>query len=163
MSIGKVKNKIIISFFISILVGVLLFFYSEVSPNKTPSNKKLIKSNSQCEPQKQKCRIKGEDFNLDFMLDENIYYLKPFNVSAWLNSSIEVMSITTNFKMTNMNMGINRFKLMKEKPEHVLQKYSGKALLPICVTGRADWIVEMIIELEKVKYLYTFPILVKKK
>ena len=60
--------------------------------------------------------------------------------------------------MNNMNMGVNRF-LLKRDNKSI---WKGKALLPICVTGRADWLSEIEILTTKNKYIISIPILVKK-
>ena len=58
-------------------------------------------------------------------------------------------------------MGVNRFLLKKTNFRNEKQKWQGKALLPICVTGRADWVSELEVVTQKSKYVFSFPIFVK--
>jgi len=97
-------------------------------------------------------------------MDKNIYYLKKFNVDIWVESkkNTNIESIHIDFKMKNMNMGVNHFILNKIKSENKKQKWQGKMLLPVCVTRRADWFSELAVITKQKKYILEFPILVKK-
>ena len=63
--------------------------------------------------------------------------------------------------MKNMNMGVNRFKLIKPSSKNIKKLWTGKALLPVCITGRADWFAELELISKKKKYMISFPISVK--
>lgn len=150
--------------FTIIVVAVFLFFLNE---NKiiTFKEKDVIKiTPNNCDSGNKKCLIESNGFSVEISFDENVYYLKPFNVSV-LNKStenLELESIKVNFKMNNMNMGVNRFMLKKVSSEKYTQIWKGEALLPICVTGRADWISEFEITTKNNKYLTSVPISVIK-
>lgn len=104
------------------------------------------------------------EHNLEVSMDKNIYYLKKFNINIFIenNDHFHVESINVSFNMKNMNMGSNRFNLKKAISENNKEYWKGTALLPICVTGRADWFSELEVVTKQNKYIIEFPILVKK-
>lgn len=117
-----------------------------------------------CNVQQKICKVELEKFNIEISMDKNIYYLKKFNVDIWVESkeNTNIESIQIDFKMKNMNMGVNHFILNKMKSENKKQKWQGNVLLPVCVTGRADWFSELAVITKQNKYILEFPILVKK-
>lgn len=117
-----------------------------------------------CPAQHQICTVKLDEFIIGISFDKNIYYLKKFDVSVWTENkeSADIESIHIDFKMNNMNMGVNRFMLTKVNSKNNKQQWQGKALLPICVTGRADWFSELEIMTKQNKYILTFPLQVKR-
>ena len=121
-----------------------------------------LESNN-CGVESKKCIVEFNKLKLKILFDENIYYLKPFKVSV-LNENmdeLELESIQVDFKMKSMDMGVNRFFFKKNEVEsaHV---WNAKVLLPICITGRADWISEFIVTTKSSKYLISLPVSVKK-
>ena len=117
-----------------------------------------------CNVQQKKCKVELEKFNIEISMDNNIYYLKKFKVAVWLETKegTNIESIQIDFKMKNMNMGVNHFILNKMESENKKQNWQGNMLLPVCVTGRADWFSELIIITKQNKYIFEFPILVKR-
>ena len=154
-------NKIV--FFIILIAAIFIFIQSN---SKVDNIKEKIIINiptEKCTVGSKVCIIETGELKIKISLDENIYYLKPFNVSVIdedrVNSKLE--SVQVNFKMSNMNMGINRFRLKNTILKNNAQIWQGKALLPICVTGRADWISEFELETKNKKYSIKLPIQVK--
>lgn len=112
-----------------------------------------------CYPQKQACVVNVAGSEMTISMSDKIYYLKPFYVSIRETPpSANIIMINVNFNMTNMNMGVNRSKLTLND-----DVWAGKALLPICVTGRADWISEVEIQTNNSKTIFSFPISVDKQ
>jgi len=52
-------------------------------------------------------------------------------------ASIDAVTVT--FEMQGMDMGLNRFELGPVSGPGKKVRYRGKAMLPVCVSGRADW------------------------
>ena len=156
-------NKLLFSIvFISIILAVYIQNKNDVVDIKEKNIIKIQPNN--CGIENKECVVELREFKVKISFDENIYYLKRFNVSVLNESSdnLNLKSIQVDFKMNNMNMGVNRFMLKKSVLENNKQVWQGKALLPICVTGRADWLSEFEFETTKNKYLISVPILVKK-
>lgn len=156
----KLNSKIII--FILFISLFFIFNYKKSNIETPPlSITHIVVEN--CNPQKQACAVEFENVKLEILLDKNIYYLKPFNISVTsdLKKHSKIENIRIEFKMKNMDMGVNRFELKgRIGKNHSL--WESKALLPICVTGRADWSAELEVVTEKSKYRLSFPFLVQK-
>ena len=150
------NNKLFIIFFIFI-IAIIIVFNNFINVDK-PNTTKIV--TSQCEAQNRACIVEIDGLKIKVLFEKNIYYLKPFNLSLWTEShdDLKVKSVSVDFKMKNMNMGVNRFKLKRNKTAY----WQGKALLPVCVTGRADWFSEIDILTSKGQYRFIFPILVEK-
>lgn len=153
--------KKIIFFIVSIVIVITTLNVIQIGDNNERPPIKISVNN--CNVQQKTCKIELEKFNIEISIDTNIYYLKKFNVDIWLeskeNTIIELIQV--DFKMKNMNMGANHFILNKIKSENKKQNWQGSALLPVCVTGRADWFSEFKIVTKQNKYIIEFPILVK--
>lgn len=154
------KNVIFILLIIATLILVLSLYLN--SKSETQEQKVIKVPIENCTSQ-HVCLVNSDVFNIKILFDENIYYLKPFAVSILIKSKIspEIESIQIDFKMKGMNMGVNRFMLSKVKSENNDLKWIGKALLPVCVTGRADWFAELEIVTKLNKYTLSVPVLVK--
>lgn len=155
------KNIIITVLLISIIIVIAV--QSKKVVNDRTERKVITLPVSICKPQEQICKIEFDGLDIELSLDKDIYYLKPFNVSVFSkknnNSIIEFIQI--DFKMKDMDMGVNRFKLKKQNSQNYKQVWKGKALLPICVTRRADWYSELEVVTRENKYIFTFPVSVK--
>ena len=132
--------------------------------NERTERKVITLPVSKCNPQEQICKVEFDGLNIGLSLDKDIYYLKPFNISVYSNknhnSIIEYIQI--DFKMKGMEMGVNRFNLKKANSQNYKQVWKGKALLPVCVTSRVDWYSELEVVTRENKYIFIFPVSVKK-
>ncbi len=155
------KNRIFIAISLILIISFYFFLTSEIQKNEkvlSTTNIHLIN----CQVQKQPCKVELDDIKLNILFDKDVLYLKPFNFSVRAKiKENNIHSMKINFKMKNMDMGINRFALKNVKEEDDEQLWVGTALLPICVTGRADWFSELEIVTKDIKYVLSFPITVK--
>jgi len=152
----SIKYKITSALFISLIImGIVLLS----SNKKSDINKiRLIQLPVQkCIPQERMCEIKINDTEVRVSFEKDIFYLKPFKVSLFSNNKIDAVYL--DFKMRNMDMGVNRFLLASTDLQN--KNWQGKGLLPICVTGRADWNSELEIIIDTKKYIVPFPLIVK--
>jgi hypothetical protein len=60
--------------------------------------------------------------------------LKPFNVS--LSSNAELDSVTVSLEMQGMDMGQNRYRMLKRADG----SWQADITLPVCTSGRSDWV-----------------------
>jgi len=154
---SKLKSKII-----ALVVFILLaiFFIPQKYIVETKVLPRVSVNNMQCNPQVKECKVDIDDIRLNISLDKNIYYLKPFNIVVGSNdkNGSKIKDIHIEFKMKNMDMGVNRFKLTLHNNKH----WKSKLLLPICITGRADWIAALEVVTESSEYVISFPLSVEK-
>ena len=156
------KNKMISALIISLIILVIVFQSSNLRNNiKELTIIKMPIEN--CMPQERICNIKINDIEVSVSFEKEIFYLKPFKVSLFSENknSNGIDAVYIDFKMRNMDMGVNRFLLSGTDSKNNKQNWQGKALLPICVTGRADWYSELEIIIDKKKYIVSFPLTVK--
>ena len=114
-----------------------------------------------CQLQQNPCQVQAGEVAFDISAPQNIFYLEPFVVQLRLqNDSAAPRSIEADFTMQNMQMGLNRFKF---QPEANAKRWSAKAVLPVCVTGRADWQMELRVVSDGAQYRLLFPIEVRNK
>ena len=159
----KISNKNIIVPLLLIFTLAILSVYN-LNRQTFFNNSTVIEVPAlKCKPQKQVCKTATEDFNIEISLNENIFYLKPFNVSVHTEAKtiFDIESVQIDFKMKGMNMGVNRFMLTQKDINDKKQEWKGKALLPICVAGRAGWFAELEIVTKQKKYLLSIPVDVK--
>lgn len=156
-------NKTLIALFLFMLIIIISFsdFYFF---DKDLKQDVIRFSLENCNAQKQACNVELGEINIKIFFDDNIYYLKPFNISVWTENKKEenIESVEIEFKMKNMNMGFNRFQLTSIPSENNKMRWQGTALLPICVAGRADWFSELEVVANGKKYILTIPLVVKR-
>ena len=156
------KNKIIFSIVVIFLIIFTLVFTKYMENNDL--KEEITISIDNCNAQEKSCSLVTSEFKFDVSLDENIYYLKPFYISITTETQADknVESVKVDFKMKNMNMGVNHFVLKKIQSDKNKEVWKAKALLPICVTGRADWVSEFEVMTKNNKYLISLPVEIKK-
>lgn len=147
---------------ISVMVVMFTQYFNVINEGKGRGGVAVY---SNCIPQKHKCNMEFSNLYIEALFDENIYYLKPFEVSVWVEKkeSVEIESVQLDFKMKGMDMGVNRFNLVKGYSKNKKQLWKGKPILPVCVSGRAGWNVEISINSINKRYNIIFPVIVKKQ
>jgi len=151
------KNFLTLVFFITIIVALFIVADKYLIDIKEKELTQVFVEN--CQVQDNPCVVNIDDLKINVSFEKNIYYLKPFNMSISTLNASDLTSIYVDFKMKNMDMGVNRFQLKRD-----IQKFGywqGIALLPICVTGRADWYSELEVTTKKGRYQIILPIFVR--
>lgn len=69
--------------------------------------------------------------------------LHPFTVRV---TTAHAKSVYAYFTMRDMDMGYNRYRLTQQQP----QLWQARVVLPVCVTGRHDWLLTLDIDDKKV-------------
>lgn len=69
--------------------------------------------------------------------------MKPLHLNVHLNKPETIRKVYVDFAMQNMEMGLNRYRLIQSKQS---SDWQADITLPVCVQGRSDW--NMVIELE---------------
>ena len=158
-----VKKTVIFSIII-LIASVLAVINSQSIENTKIKRTVIIVPTEQWTTLSNLCTVNLNGVKLKISFDQNVYYLKPFNVTVEFNNSSDfnVDKIFVDFKMKNMNMGINRFSLKNDYSDTKNSKWFGIVLLPICVTGRADWIASFEVTTNNNQYLISLPLDIKK-
>jgi len=159
----KLSNTKLIFILLIICTAAVIFVNNFNAVSDNIERKVIAVPVSDCNPQKSICKMKFDELNMEVSFDKNIFYLKPFDIfiKTDIKEQLDIDFIQIDFKMKGMNMGLNRFKLSKAGSDDNKQAWKGTALLPVCVTRRADWYSELEVVTKESKYVFTFPIFVK--
>jgi hypothetical protein len=85
--------------------------------------------------------------HLAVKFDQTPQAMKPFQV---LVSAKGAQQLYVSFAMKDMQMGMNRYRLLPVGPE----RWQAQVTLPVCVHGRSDW--EMALEIDGRQWLLPF-------
>ena len=138
------KKLLLILLVILVLVGIGYYFGSHKEVEQKPRQVlELVGSN--CNPAKSICTAAKQDTSVTLYFPEKVHYLRPFRMQVTTkgisNSSIE--SIYIDYTMVGMDMGLNRFSLMPVTDAKGQLRYEGEGILPVCVSGRVDWLANV--------------------
>ena len=138
------KKSLLLLFILLVIVAVGYYFGSHKQAVQKPRQVlELLDLN--CNPAKSVCTAAKQDFSVRLFFPEQVHYLKPFRM--WVttkgisNSSIETIYI--DYTMVGMDMGLNRFNLKSVTDAEGQQRYEGEGILPVCVSGRVDWLASV--------------------
>ena len=158
------NNKIILLLLLLAIFLVLLFWGERQLQHANENFTNINIQNAICRAEENTCVVENKMFKLKLKMDSRIYYLSAFNVTA--NSEVkgknQIKKIQLDFKMKGMDMGVNRVLLKPGQQENNIQQWTGSGLLPICVSGRADWVAELEIYMNQTRYRLQFPVIVHK-
>lgn len=88
-----------------------------------------------CDATVQTCLLAGEGVELQLALAKDIHTLQPFQLQLHIAGiQQEIESVNVEFFMEEMDMGINRYRLLPDG-----KGWRGEIVLPVCVVGRGDW------------------------
>jgi hypothetical protein len=110
-----------------------------------------------CESLLTGCVRQIDGFSILLKFPGNVVYLKPFPVEVNISGDnvSQLKSVNIKFTMTRMDMGLNEYRLQRDAQNSMLWK--GNAVLPVCVTGRSDWLAHIEAELNDRRYQLIVP------
>lgn len=88
--------------------------------------------------------------SLQIKSDHTPQVMKPFNLHV--NSS-PANSVYVDFAMAGMSMGLNRYRLIQQADG----QWHGDIILPVCVQGRSDWLMEVTVSTGEEEKRYHLP------
>jgi hypothetical protein len=84
------------------------------------------------------CQAGDAEFSAQVRFDALPRALKAFPVSVRTAGKRSVESVMVTFFMEGMDMGLNRYRMLGD----AVNGWHADVALPICVSGRSDWIAE---------------------
>jgi len=87
------------------------------------------------------CTAQSEPRALTLKMSGDVRPLRPFELRLIVPEAAraQVMSASVDFIMVGMDMGINRYSLLKQENGD----FVGKVILPVCSIGRSDWLAQL--------------------
>lgn len=138
------------------IVAVVGYKYS---PLLLPRADLTIEPVSRCDLHRQACSVDipgGGHIELD-IAPRPIPVVKPLQIKVTL-TGITASKLEIDFSGEAMNMGFNRRMLVAGKDG----RFSGDAMLPVCITGRMLWRATLLVETERqriaVPFLFEAPL-----
>ena len=132
-----------------ILGGVLLLDFSSlrappavfsgavvVLPSPAPACNPVVSTNSS-----QGCSVQDGARGISVAMSGDVRPLRPFELHMRLPEAVRsnVSQASVDFVMVGMDMGINRYTLLKQADGD----FVGKVILPVCSIGRSDWVAKL--------------------
>ena len=141
----------IILFGLLVLTVAAIFFFEQ--KNKFEDDKAELLA---CTDIVQSCR--NAEFSVRFK--ETPQVMKPLHLEfVAIGADKGIQNIHANFAMKDMEMGFNRYQLIKADQN----KWQAEVTLPVCVQGRSDWEMLLEINAEEGKQRFLVPFSAEKK
>lgn len=124
------------------LIAIAVVGY-RYSPLLLPKADLTAKPAAGCNLNRETCSVKLADGrSIDVSITPHpIPVVKPLLVSVAIHG-FSAQKVEIDFAGATMNMGYNRQALKAEAGD----RFSGEAMLPVCVTGRMEWLATLLVE-----------------
>lgn len=122
--------------------GLVTYHYVMSSKKEDTQTVRLETAKPDCNPVKFTCKAGNTQQAVTLHFPENVAYLKPFKMRVTIQGFGQevIEKVNVDFKMVGMDMGLNRFTLSPVLDEKGNVYYEGEGILPVCVSGRVDWL-----------------------
>lgn len=104
------------------------------------------------------CLVEGEGHSLDLSMGPEVRALKPFPVSVKIRRGKSITSMTVAFGMKGMEMGLNRYTFIEDGAT----AWHANVTLPVCISGRTDWIANFEMLADGKRYQFQVPFMLEK-
>jgi hypothetical protein len=100
----------------------------------------ILELQQPCNVAAEGCTAANDKAQVTVKFDQDFGALKPFKLQLQLDQKtpVTVDEITLIFSMNGMNMGLNKYRLIREADG----LWTATVTLPICTSGRSDWLAE---------------------
>lgn len=126
---------------VSIIVLLILILLGNYFLNKNTDN--AVVEHTGCQLAVDSCEIVIADSHFEVRIEGEVKALQPF-VFRVVDGNHVIEQAVVSFRMKAMAMGVNQYRLLKSEAGWVAD-----IVIPICTTGRRDWLVELEISLNK--------------
>lgn len=104
------------------------------------------------------CRVGDEWLQLEVSFLAQPRAMQSFPVTIQSVDATRLTAAIVNFTMRGMSMGLNRYALKSMSAD----EWQGEVTLPICVSGRTDWIAEFDIRFSDRRVAFSLPFVLEK-
>lgn len=132
------------------LIAVVGYHYS---PLLLPKADLTLTPAADCDLNRSACQVSMPDGGrIELAITPRpVAVVKPFRVTA-IMSGLTAHQVEIDFSGVTMNMGYNRQPLLAEAPG----RFGGEATIPVCVTGRMQWLATLMIETDSQRIAVPF-------
>lgn len=110
----------------------------------SPEDTVALHVEKDCDSARQPCGARGDDLEIELRLGPPVRPMEAFDIQLQsMRGGLGAQArIDVQFQMRGMDMGLNRYRL--DRDAHGV--WRGRAILPVCTTGRSDWyaVIEIV-------------------
>ena len=132
---GGIKGALTARVSLFFAVCCLLFGCDTATESHLPATRLVL--SQPCDP-RQGCRASDASLAVTVAFGAEARALQPFPVRVQLANDQPVDSVSVAFSMQGMDMGSNRYRLLADGTGG----WMGDITLPICTSGRTDWLAD---------------------
>lgn len=157
-------KKLLLLFILILAAAGSAYYIISNNDLKQKPRQSLNLLDSDCNPAKSVCVAAEQGYSLTLHFPEQVHYLTPFRmqVTAKGFGNTVIGSVNVEYTMVGMDMGLNRFTLSSVIDEKGNVAYEGEGILPVCVSGRVDWLANVQIMTAEKIYEAVFKLVVTK-
>lgn len=147
------NRPVLIDLAIVLVLAAIAIVGYKYSPLLLPKADLTLTPTAGCDLHRQSCRAElpgGGAIELN-ITPHPIPVVKPLHVEATM-SGLTARKVEIDFAGATMNMGYNRLTLQAASPG----RFVGEATLPVCVTGRMEWLVTLLVETDRQRIAVPF-------
>ncbi len=104
------------------------------------------------------CRVENGGLSVEVRMGPDIHALQPFLVQLDSGNDLDIAEILVAFSMRGMDMGWNRYRLETDGAGG----WQAQVTLPICVSGRSDWLADFEISAAGQRLQFSVPFILQK-
>lgn len=120
-----------------------------------------LSASEQCDLTRRTCAIDFPQLRVEVIFLKSPEYLVPFEAEVALHGEVatKVTKVTLQFVMNGMQMRLPEAALIKgTTSELATSRWRNTVMIPVCTSGRNDWIVEVQATTAEKKYVADFPL-----
>lgn len=112
-----------------------------------------------CDSAQRACAARGGDLEFELRLGPPVRPMEAFEIRLHVlrDTLAADAQITVEFQMRGMDMGLNRYRLERAADG----VWRGRAILPVCTTGRSDWLARVELVQRGKRWMAEMPFEVK--
>lgn len=125
----------------------------------TPGDAVPLRVAAGCDSAQQACVASGKDLEFEVRLGPPVRPMEAFEIRLHgLRDTLAAEAqISVEFQMRGMDMGLNRYRLERAADGD----WRGRATLPVCTTGRSDWLARVDVVQHGRRWMAEMPFEVK--
>jgi hypothetical protein len=139
----------------AVLIGV---WSLRPGTDASPESTLALQVAADCDSARQSCRARGDDLEIELRLGPPVLPMEAFDIQLQsMRGDLGTQArIDVQFQMRGMDMGLNRYRLDRDADG----VWRGRALLPVCASGRSDWYVVIDIAQDGRRWVAEIPFVV---
>ena len=141
--------QLVLLVLVVIVIGLLVWWSELRDAGLVDGREEIVLPTPNCNPRGLFCLSRDRGYSISLELDRDATYLSPFSVRVKLFgfSWEQLRHVRVRFAMPDMYMGENQIVLVQAAPDG--SEWQGEAVLPVCLTGRRDWVATVLVEGEE--------------